>query len=432
MRNCDVKELDIGSFPALTTLAPTKPINTTNNDVISTSRAESSGGTVAKSPSLLETPKLDPGKLRSEAFDALKALEEAWLIDTDSEHTRTASPPRDQQEGAVEVEPPTKILSLLKTTVDAVRAVRAWSLAVPATSLLRSSAVIRQKDYSRTSLTKPRIPTMSTPSRPAPASQSSRSVSDTSIRLAARHGNGQIISGGGGEEKDPLSDLRKAALDVLACLRGVEERFRTTDDSADNSFEELHEEEMPGQATSVSPDRQQQQQQRSSPFKAPRSDTQPSTIPSKRIEDSEDLWFFSQRAGDSSASGEWTEEEKKGWYERLMSGEAGWTYRPDIRVGVELQEEREVVRRYLDTVVDTFFGATTGEGNEVPWRRKVMRGEDERELRLDDVGIEVEDGNEARLQQSTESEFARLPDWADSQLWEDRCIGEAFPFFNHS
>ncbi|KAJ9116302.1 hypothetical protein QFC22_004742 [Naganishia vaughanmartiniae] len=418
----DAMSTDIGSFPSLGSLCRTNNANTTGADG-SVSIAEPPA-TVAKPPFPLETPKLDLGKLRREAFESLQALEQAWRIDNERERPKAPSSPREQSEDE-EVEPSTRILDLLKTTVDAVRSVRAWSLAVPATSLICSSSS-RQSDHIRTCTipAKSRIPTISTPSRPAPAYTGGRSVSGTSVRLAARNGDGELLHGGG-EEKDPLFDLRKAALDVLACLRGVEEKFRTTADSADNTFEDLpledlpHEQETRDGPTSGSPKRQQQQQQQSPVLEAPPSSkppqVEPSTIPAKRIEDSEDLWFFSQRAGDATDA-QWAEEGKKGWYERLKSGEGGWTYRDDVRVPAELQEEREVVRRYLWTVVETFFGSAEG-SVEIPWR--AMKGG---EVARGPVISEAEAVGDPTSYRSTEGEVKALPKWSDSQLWEGRRI----------
>lgn len=229
------------------------------------------------------------------------------------------------------------------------------------------------------------------------------------------------------EEKDPLSDLRKTALDVLACLRGVEEKFRSNDDdSADNSFEDPHEEDTRISSTSTSPKCHHSQ---SSPLKESTSSVpprvEPSPIPSKRIEDSEDLWFFSQRADDASPSGEWTEEEekKRSWYDRLASGEAGWTYRHDVRLGTDLQEEQEVVKRYLGTVVETFFGSAEGV-NEVPWRT-MTASEDDTDLQTHARGSEQEERDKPDLQRSSRGEILRLPEWSDSQLWDDRRTGKA-------
>ncbi|KAJ9099117.1 hypothetical protein QFC21_003996 [Naganishia friedmannii] len=417
-------ESDIGSFSSRS-LNRTKLANALNNPADG-NNAESPA-TVAQPPFPLETSKLDPGKLQREAFESLQALEETWRIDNKGEQAHDASSYRKQEEDEG-IGPPTKILDLLKTTIDAVRAVRAWSLAVPATSLTRYSAT-RQYDHIRAANTpaKPRIPTISTPSRPAPPNPSSRSVSGTSIRLAGKNADGEAMLGGG-EEKDPLSDLRKAALDVLACLRGVEEKFRmSSDDSADNSFEDPpHEEEPQGRSTSVSPKRHQQQE--FSPPKGPseRPAMEPSTISTQRIEESEDLWFFSQRAGDCSPSAEWSEEEKKGsWYDRLTSGVAGWSYRPDVRVGSELQEEQEVVERYLVTVVETFFSGMEGT-TEVPWRR--MTNDEDEKLAKVALGDEVDDDSGLASRTSTEARVKSLPMWSDSQLWESRRIGRLHIF----
>ncbi|KAJ9092943.1 hypothetical protein QFC19_008541 [Naganishia cerealis] len=405
---------DVGSFlTSISSNAESYANNENDNDNANIAVAPA---TVAKPPFPLGTPKVDLGKLRREAFESLKSLEEMWRVNETQEPSNRET--HDGQEGCVQLElSSTNILDLLKTTVDAIRAVRAWSLAVPATSLIRSEHP--QHEHLRAShqfASKPRIPTISTPSRPAPQ-PSSRSASGTSMRLVGRNADGE---GKVGEEKDSLSDLRKAALNVLACLRGVEEKFRV-DDVVDSSPEGRGEDETHSRLESMSLDRQELPLiLTAKPHISERPEDGPSTLPNKRIEESEDLWFFSQRVGRDKD--EWTEEEKKGWYERLSSGEAGWSYRDDVRIPDELPEETEVVRRYLETVVKTFFGADALQGkSQIPWR-SVGRNSDQG-VKDDDLANETDEtGEPVSRTQAEAQEQAMLPTWLDSQVWAGRPI----------
>lgn len=104
--------------------------------------------TVAKPPyPLFETPKVDLLTLRNEAYTALRRMERVWGIADGAEAWRR----------------PVSVLEVLRVTVDAVRAVRAWSLAVPL------AALAQREGYPESSsvVGKGRPSTISTPSRPA-------------------------------------------------------------------------------------------------------------------------------------------------------------------------------------------------------------------------------------------------------------------------
>lgn len=267
-----------------------------------------------------------------------------------------------------------RVLETLKVTVDAVRAVRAWSLAAPASSLTHRRGY-RSAHGIGTGSGRGKPPsTISTPSRPAIVG---RVISSGSTTPSAAE-----IEGAG----DPLVELRRRALDVLVCLRGLEEKFRV-EEAGDASVEEETEERPEGLNPEDAP--------ADPPIPAPESET-------------ENLWLFSERFGDTSSS-ENTSAEKVTWYERLASGDGGgWVYRDDV-VPEEVHAERKVVVAYLRAVEGVLGGC--------PWRVGL------REDRADEGDVfggngRTENGSVSRMDDAA-AEGRSLPDWAVAELWED-------------
>lgn len=328
--------------------------------------------TAAKPPfPLFETPtNLTPDQLKHEAMAALREMEDAWRIHPgtaeDSQEEAEAEGVRKEANQEEEEHARPSVLHLLKVTTEAIRAVRAWSLVLPPSVLPPSHA---PTPGTLTPVSKPRISTISTPSRPSPTPNSTRSVSQ-----------GLLGPGTKSEEKerpgDPLAGVRRCALDVLVCLRGMEERFRV-EEAGDSSVEEesadvLHQ----GEARDVL------QRRESGPA------------------ESEDLWIFSERTDTQHVP---EEGDTRGtWHDRLTAS-GGYVYRPISREDVK--EEVQVISRYLNTVRRTLFPFSEGDS---PWRAA------EREDGEEDVFGSAEVGREGK----------ESPEWVDRARWEGRADRE--------
>lgn len=309
---------------------------------------------------------MDLTQLKRDAWDALRRMEDAWGIQDDlplrmEEENESTSPVAASG---------TKILDLIKVTIDAVRAVRAWSLAVP----LRSDDHQAYSSPGTTRSTKPRIlSSISTPSRPAATVNGSRSISGSALSVG---GTPDEV-----DRRDPFQEVRKRALDVLVCLRGVEERFRVHE-VGESSFES---ETDGGPSTTAAESRSRRRRRRT--------DSNPDPV--------DDLWVFSERFNQEP---EWTEDDKKSWYDRLAHGQDGWVYRDDVEVGEELGEEVQVVQRYLMAAASAF---SDGEGGPSPWR--VRGGVDSRDE--DVFGGPVGDAGQGH----GEGGERVLPSWAEER-----------------
>jgi hypothetical protein len=314
-----------------------------NEDVIPLAPA-----TVAHPPyPLFETPKIDLAGLKADAFHSLRRMEEVWgMRDGEAE------------DGYL------RVLDTLRVTVNAVRAVRAWSLAVPASSLThhQGSAGI--------GIGKKNATTISTPSRPAIVG---RVVSSSSTTPWA----------GAEGERDPMVQLRRRALDVLVCSRGLEEKFRV-EEQGDTLIEEETDEK---QEVSDPEDVPTPERLTDPAVPAPESDT-------------ENLWLFSERFGDTFPDP--TPSDKPTWYERLASGDAGFVYRDDV-LPAEVDAEREVVGAYLQAVEGVLACEWRGRGEED--EGDVFGGK----ARAGDAVPRMEDGAGGRS----------LPDWAVAERWKD-------------
>lgn len=326
--------------------------------------------TVSKPPfPLFETPKLDPGQLKRDAMTALRRMEYAWRI-------HPVAVDDEIEEGK------TDVLELLRVTTDAVRAIRAWSLAVPLSSIASSAKQEHAKPIS-TPPAKSRISSISTPSRPSPTPTNGlRTVSGGLLASAGK--SEQDIEGK--ERRDPFSELRKCGLDVLVCLRGLEERFREEVVEGDTSVEE---EPPAGLVVEGHPDKTPERRQ---------------TTPGEP----DDLWVFTERT-DLTSGNAADEPDKQGtWYERLTStagGGGGWVYR-DVVIPEEVGEEVRVIERYLDAVRGSLFPDSDGGS---PWR--------EGERRADDGEAKDVFGTSGMADQGRGE---GIPEWAEEGRWEGK------------
>jgi hypothetical protein len=153
-----------------------------------------------------------------------------------------------------------------------------------------------------------------------------------------------------GDPDDPLSLIRRAALNVLTTLRDMEEKYRLL--MTDDSFE-VGSDNGSGSGRSRVPS------------------------PSARLSGGSDIMSTAGGISVVNVPGRgktvsvWADEEenpldelhemerREGWDEKLVLG-GGWLYRNDAKLG-DLEKEREVISNYLDTVDSALF---SGDANQ--------------------------------------------------------------------
>lgn len=257
--------------------------------------------TVERAPWPTTAVKVDIGELRKEAVDNLKAIETMW---------RTRTVEEDENEDRA-----LSVLDLLITSIKSIRSIRNYSLALPASSLGGQSL---HPGLRRTSGSAPHVrsrQSISTPSRPTPTpSHVQPKMNDV---------------------PDPLAPLRKSAIDVLAALRGIEERSRVEGSSVASdetgTSGEISTSATPALSDSIS------------------NPSGPGEVEQLEDEDPWEAFFFAERGGKPKANA------RKPWEERITSGEEGWLYRSDLSLERDLGAEKIVLGRYLDTVETIIF-----------------------------------------------------------------------------
>lgn len=303
---------------------------------------------------------------------SLERMEDAWRI----------RPVPDVQEQQVEEdEEQTSVLQLLKVTVEAIRAVRAWSLALPPSATGSSTNPGLHKLASTTPVSKPRISSISTPSRPAPTpTAGSRSVSG----ILASGMKSEESAGSERRSGDPSAEVRRSALDVLVCLRSLEERFREIPVEGDSSVEEEPRADLVQRIEGgVNPERR-----------------------GSDVGESEDLWIFTERTDTAQCGMTVDEGDRRTWYDRLATS-GGYVYRA-ISAPEDVEEEVPVISKYLQTVRRTLFpGCDAGS----PWRLGERRGAEDREK--EDVFGGPSDASGGH-------KGKEIPEWADSARWENK------------
>lgn len=288
--------------------------------------------TVARPPyPIVENVKIDLEKLRADTVDALSTVEKIWDLELASDAGQIVS----EEQTATS---PVDVLELLKASVDAIRSVRAYSMALPSSMLPSSSSSSKPTLRVPSTLGRARQ-SLSTPSRPAPRSVSS------SGSVTSNFGSTTAIA-----EEDPLAEVRKAALEVLTGLRALEERSRVEDvastlPSRDGQAVggELDVESAAPAQDLAGHSRDDQQHPRI-------------TLQSEDNEDEEDLSFFFPTESEDQ-----TGVPKDSWYDRLNDADReGWLYRTDMTIGIDLLEERRLVQAWLRAVDRRIVGQGAG------------------------------------------------------------------------
>lgn len=209
-----------------------------------------------------------------------------------------------------------EVLSVLKTTTRAIRSIRNYVLSLPDDS----AGSIRAQFRSHL------IP------------------SSTPVPKKASHQQ---------ENADPLTLIRRSALEVLTSLRELEEKSRVPLEDEAYDAQSDHGSSTHGQESSHS--------------RVTSPSNQSSDLPTDNEADPDASISFSyiQVQGryesvpvweddNSSDSDEEKLEKRSHWDERLVLG-SGWLYKQDVKLE-ELPKEHAVVKRYLDLVDDVLFG----------------------------------------------------------------------------
>ncbi|KAI0804662.1 hypothetical protein BC629DRAFT_1488770 [Irpex lacteus] len=259
----------------------------------------------------VKTYEIDPENLRPSVIEDISAVEQIWWLGS-------GAPPQDllsviDARGKTQDPEHVDVLDVLRTTTHAVRSVRNYLLTLP--------------DDSATPV-QPQFRSKVTPSRqPIPRRQASQPDLAT----------------------DPLTRIRRSALEVLGVLRRMEEssRLPLSDEAYDAQSDHGEQASVSGSGSGGLHSRA------NSPAM---SDVEGSVSisyvqvggrhVSVPVWEDEDDYDMNQPPGE--------EEKRDRWEERLVLG-GGWLYRQDVRRS-DLEKERETIARYLDAVDDVLFG----------------------------------------------------------------------------
>lgn len=203
-----------------------------------------------------------------------------------------------------------EVLSVLKTTTLAIRSIRNYVLSLPDDS----TGTIREQFRS----------TRVASSSPLPKKPSQQALNKQS------------------QNSDPLTLIRRAALEVLTSLRELEEKSRVplSDDVYDAQSDH---------GSALSPSGHSMDLPVDSEVDA---DVSFSYIQVQGRYDSVPVW----EDDNPSDSDEEKLEKRSHWDERLVLG-GGWLYKQDVKLQY-LAEEQDVVKHYLDVVDDVLFGGS--------------------------------------------------------------------------
>ena len=203
------------------------------------------------------------------------------------------------------------VLDILKTTTHAIRSVRNYVIALPD----ESAGTLRTQYRNKVAA-----------SAPVPKRNSAQQKS----------------------QFDPLSLIRKSALEVLAALRDLEERSRVplSDEAYDASSDRGSSQEQHSQSRGASPAIMSDDES-DLPHVDP--DMSISFVHVQGRDESIPVW---EDENDSVSE----EEKREHWDDRLVLG-GGWLYKQDITLA-DLGKEQDVITRYIDLVDDVLFGGT--------------------------------------------------------------------------
>jgi len=269
-------------------------------------------------PPYIKTYETDPENLRPGVIDDLSAVAAGWeLDDTIHEHVEdqdatllgTGAKPLEHLD----------ILDLLKKTTRAVRSVRNYLVSLP--------------DDSATPMLQTYFRPHSLPSAPPPKRRVSQPDSAS----------------------EPLTRIRRGALEVLTVLRELEERARLPleHDAYDAQSEHSSTPETSAHSRGASPSSHLDD----SDFLDADTSVSISFVEVSGQQKPIPVWEDEASSYDVNNLSEEERDKRERWDERLVVG-GGWLYRQDMRL-TDLRRERDVVGRYLDVVDEVLFGGVT-------------------------------------------------------------------------
>ncbi|CAK5263641.1 unnamed protein product [Mycena citricolor] len=311
-------------------------------------------------PPYVKTYEMDPESLLPGVIDDLSDVAFAWNIDQTAPQTKSfALLSVGSSSNYVDV------LKVLQTTTRAIRSVRNYLLSLPD----ESAGTIRAQFRSR------HLPGSF---RPAMSSSLASSRSITDLRAAAAAAKEKEKE----KEKDPLSLIRRAALEVLTVLRDLEERCRLplSDDAYDAQSDRgsrgghsriaspnmLSDVPLPDGGSSFDHD-EHHDHDGNVAFSLVQVNGRFESVPVWEDEDSV-VW---DDEDDNKVK-------KEGWDEKLVLG-SGWLYRQDVTLEA-LGRERGMVSAYLDVVDEVIFEGKKAE-NERGWARERRKASEKGSVR---------------------------------------------------
>ncbi|KAF9240836.1 hypothetical protein BU15DRAFT_87418 [Melanogaster broomeanus] len=262
----------------------------------------------------------DPVAFLPGVVEDLATVAHAWGIQSNSgDMNGNPTPDANHLSPIPSSSPPTAhaidVLSILKTTTRAIRSVRNYVIALP-----DESAGTLRTQYRSTVAASPPLPKRS-PAQPKP-------------------------------QADPLSLIRKSALEVLAALRELEERSRVPlSDEAYDAQSDLGSLQGPNSHSRGASPSAVSDDDPDLPHIDP--DMSISFVQVQGRYESVPVWEDENDYDSHNLSDE-EREKREHWDDRLVLG-GGWLYKQDVKLK-DLGKEKEVVRRYVGLVDDVLFG----------------------------------------------------------------------------
>ncbi|KAH0835591.1 hypothetical protein J3R83DRAFT_9316 [Lanmaoa asiatica] len=288
-------------------------------------------------PPYVKTYQTDPEAFLPGVVGDLTAVTHAWGI-----HDTHESPP--DPNNPIRTSRAIDILDVLKTTTHAIRSVRNYVIALPD----ESAGTLRTQYRNKVAA-----------SAPVPK----RNLAQSKSQL------------------DPLSLIRKSALEVLAALRELEERSRVplSDEAYDAQSDRGSSQDQHPHSRGASP-AAMSDEELDIPHVDP--DMSISFVHVQGRNESVPVWE-DENDLDTHGLSEQEREKREHWDDRLVLG-GGWLYKQDVKL-TDLGKEQDVVRRYIDLVDDVLFGGTKDgkrgwerEGERNAKRTKEGRGQNRR------------------------------------------------------
>ncbi|KAH7914926.1 hypothetical protein BJ138DRAFT_1142950 [Hygrophoropsis aurantiaca] len=269
-------------------------------------------------PQFIKTFETDPEAFLPGVVEDLSSVVQAWRLDRSS--PTTDSPTRDPNllsphKGDIS-NSTFDVLSVLKTTTHAIRSVRNYVVALPD----ESAGTLRTQYRNKVASSSPAKRVASSPKT----------------------------------QPDPLTMIRKSALEVLSTLRELEERSRVplSDDAYDAQSDHNSSQGQSPRLRVASPSALSDD---GSDLRDMDPDTSISFVRVQGRYDSIPVWEDENDTESHNLSEE-EREKREHWDDRLVLG-GGWLYKQDIKLE-DLGKEKAVIQRYIDVVDDVLFGGS--------------------------------------------------------------------------